>query len=1122
MSITHKTRRFICPTLPPTILYREKLVRRLREAIAGPKEGFPHHKLILLYTPAGYGKTTLLADFARHIDIPCCWYFLDRTDTEKFTFLKHLLTSIRHCFPQFGLSLDALLTSAIAADREDPEKHRCEAVIDTLVAEIEAENLARFTLMLCNYQEVNDCVEVNKLVNYLLYKLPPQCVLVIESRAMPDLEFASLLARREMIGLGTQFLCFSTQELCDLVQLQGTVAINAIEAEQIVIAFQGWITGILLGTHLGNIQFLRNKSHHSSDSQDFQMERYYLFSYMVNEVFSKRNPETYAFLKDMSVLQEMTPMLCAQLLDITDTDAAERLEYLEQNGFFVTHSGEGRQIVYTCHPVLRELLYDELRQQSPTHFTHLHRQAAELLSAQLDYEKAVYHAIEAKAYDIVLHVILNAYEHMLTQGHVETLARWIDELHKQNSAITLHPRLLLMRANIYLLVGDYMHGLNLLNQMPLLIQQQSSAIDSDEMPLLHIETTVLRSKALFQQGEYSQAQELCQQALDTLPVDEVRLRAEVHTRLGVCANMLGQMTTGVIQLQKALQLWGRHTTGRQAAEIHSALASTYSLLSNFALAEHHIARAIICWEQLHDEWGKINNMIRLGLIKQRQGLFYDAEEAFTQALTRARGTIHFSRGQAYALVNIGTLYQDQELFEKSLTAIEDGLALARQVQDRYLTNYALCMLAMTYLYMNDTSTAQMLLSEVDIQQGKGKQPGYEQMLYELVYGTILLYQHRYEDAFLVLSKLETLLNTTGLRHEQLQTTLRIAACLFEQGQREECIHRLEAIVAQLKIENGHEQQVAIEIQRLPHLSQVMAILPNIASERARIHLVTAQPEKQPEAQPVSTPDSTPSTTKGVSSISSAQVIINHPKIAIQALGEPVVTLQELPITRWRMARSMELFFFLLDARRPMRKEQIITALWSEVDESINQTFHSTIYYLRKALEIPCVISQGSTYTLDLTSHFGKSMWYDVAAFQEQQTRAKEALHQENDIELKDALLSMVKFYRGDYVQPFYSDWCTFRRDELRRAYLDAHRQLGHMAWRLEQFDESVTHWQHILAIDNCLEDAHYGLMRCYLRQGKRGLALRQYQRCRDTLQQELGVQPGNTIQNLYQRLAGTA
>ena len=61
----------------------------------------------------------------------------------------------------------------------------------------------------------------------------------------------------------------------------------------------------------------------------------------------------------------------------------------------------------------------------------------------------------------------------------------------------------------------------------------------------------------------------------------------------------------------------------------------------------------------------------------------------------------------------------------------------------------------------------------------------------------------------------------------------------------------------------------------------------------------------------------------------------------------------------------------------------------------------------------------------------------------------------------------------------------------------------------------------MLALDNWLEEAHYGLMRCYARQGKRGLALRQYQRCKEILQQEFAAVPKASMQSLYQRLVGS-
>jgi two-component SAPR family response regulator len=282
-------------------------------------------------------------------------------------------------------------------------------------------------------------------------------------------------------------------------------------------------------------------------------------------------------------------------------------------------------------------------------------------------------------------------------------------------------------------------------------------------------------------------------------------------------------------------------------------------------------------------------------------------------------------------------------------------------------------------------------------------------------------------------------------------------------------------------------------------------MPELARLRAIIQpetALTTLPEEPPPVPVASTPGGG----------------VKERRLKILALGEPAIFINEKQITRWRMARAMELVFLLLNNSGPLRKEQIIVALWPETDERVDQTLHSTIHYLRKSLGSSCVASQGGTYWLDLSSSYGDAFWYDVAAFEQHYAKARQALLGNDDETARTELLAMVELYRGDYVQSFYSDWCTFKRNKLQMAYLDARHQLALIAWRAEQVDESAFHWQHALAIDGCLEAAHYGLMRCYLRQGKRGLALRQYQQCVEALQRELSAKPGAAVQGLYQQI----
>ena len=195
-------------TLPPTVLYREALIAELTQAVTGlsnSAEGTSRdtgYKVILLCAPGGYGKTTLLADFARRAPIACCWYFLDSADEDAISFLTLLMTSIRQQFPHFGTSLETQLSNIATIENQVQMHQQIEIFIDRLNDGIAAEIPEHFVLLLCDYQEVNQNQSINLLVNRLIRHLPAQCTLILESRSVPDLEFMSLLARRQIFGIG--------------------------------------------------------------------------------------------------------------------------------------------------------------------------------------------------------------------------------------------------------------------------------------------------------------------------------------------------------------------------------------------------------------------------------------------------------------------------------------------------------------------------------------------------------------------------------------------------------------------------------------------------------------------------------------------------------------------------------------------------------------------------------------------------------------------------------------------------------------------------------------------------------------------------------------------------------
>lgn len=1116
LSTLPPVKKVTAPSLPSMIVHREALVQRLTEAIIGhassSSKNPSRYKFILLEAPAGYGKTTLLAEFAQQSSIPCCWYFLDHSDAEPLAFLRILLLSLRQNFPTFGTQL-ALMLSKVTRPTESSYFYR---FLDALVEALAKDIPQRFALFLCNYQEVSAYPEMTSLVEYLLNHLPEQVVLVLESREIPELDFATLLAERAMSGLGRDLLGFSPQEICLLAQIQKSRVLSIDEAEQLARVFDGWITGLLLGTHLGDVQFLQGAWDISlaREKQGVQIHTRTLFSYMVNEIF-KYHQQMYAFLQEAAVVQEMTSLLCSDLLGITTTEAGKCLQYLERHGLFVTHREKGEQLVYTCHPVLRDLLCEELQQSKPARFVQLHQRAAELFYASQHYEQAIYHALEAHLDELAIQLIIGSSRQMMEQGHIETLQQWIAFFPK--AMVERHPRLLLIQTRAFLLKGNLRMAQPLLEQLVSLLNNPSQEPTiSEELPLLQEELALVRALALIQQGEYSQARCLCQQMLEHLSADEVTLRTQAHLSFGTSAQFLGDLTTRITHSQKVLQLWGHHIVNDLTAGGHDSLAEAYSMLGHFALAEHHSRRATACWEQLQNTPGMVHHLIIQAHIRWDQGRFDEAEHFLQQALTLSSSLVYLHRWQGYALVNLGEFYQDQGLYSRSLAPAEEGLALARQLGDLYLLNYALMTLALIYLYMGDTITACLLLSEMHPGETSETSPGsYQHVQRDLALGTVWLYQHRYVEACALLNSTEAAFNMMGARREQLKTLVRLAACHLEQKQLIKAFERLGAVEQILTTVDAYRQRVCTEIQMFPSLKHAIEQRPEGDRLCALLHWETST--RKPVCWKAESDSASSLRTLPPGAVMAQRSV---PHIKFLALGEPKVLLNEQPITHWRMARAKELCFYLLASDQPLRKEQILAALWGETDERACRTFYSTIHYLRKALGgEPTITFRAGVYILNLDLVYGEGgVWYDVAAFEEQYTLGKQALAEDAIETARTAFDTMMKLYQGDYVQPFRSNWCTLRREELRHLYLDAHHQLANLAWRNNNLEESVTHWQQILAVDASREEAYYGLMRCYIRQGKRDLALQQYQRCTEALQQEWGIVPGVEIQHFYRQL----
>jgi len=1107
MDISQKLYETQVPVLPFPILHREALVQLLVNAIEHCSIGQSSlYKLVLFCTPAGYGKTTLLVDAASQISSICCWYVLDESKADFSVFLRTLYANVRRCFPTFGMQLAPLLAGD-EADLEDRVGVVTDHsdVVDILLNAFKKEITQPFVLILCNYHEINQNEAINQFIDHLIVNLPQQGTIVIESHAMPNLLLAPLIARGQMLGIGSRELRFTPQEVYDLACLQGITTLSLAEAEQLTNAFDGWIAGILLGSRLGYAHF---SSPAVQDAENWERSTFIdnyrqLLAYLTNEVF-KHETSIFEFLRETSIFTRLIPERCDALLG-TD-NAATRLAYAELRGLFVTrdrtngNTSQARE--YICHPTLRQILAEHFHQLAPERYRMLHRQAAHLLRTEHQYEQALEHANQALEYRLAADIILDAAPALLYEEHSERLLRWLDLLPEE--VVNQYPQLLLIASNIHLRQGEFSLVPPLLDSAEVLLNKMPVDQDGPELLLMQAELHISRGHLLFFQGDFQQTQEHCRRALTLLPLDERKLHVRAYQYLGVALSVgAGQVQEGITHLQQALQISRLQQNEQQIAILHRLVANAYSWIGNHTLAEYHQTRAFRIWKKLNKSQGIIYSLNSMGLLKMRQGFIQQAEELLSQALHESHDIYHFKSGEAYALLALGELHNSLGQYVKALNSLEDELSLARECEDRYLTCCGLCNLAIAYVFLGDTQTAQFFLNQVFLKAGEKN--SFESLLFNLTQGTVYLVQQDYGQAEAVLQDTVEAARQASIQIIYISALLRLTICYLRQSKNYAALQTGRYSI-DLNKKGDFDFFFQIESRRY---SELQAFLDQIAS--------TDLEEKEPFVITEQTPQEDLFARETILPVAQNRQEVSS--LQILALGEPKVILNGIPVTRWRMARAMELFFFLLGSGRPVRKSQIISALWPEQDsDQIDSTVRTTIYYLRKALGEKRVIFQAGLYNLNLSPSGENKIWYDVAIFEEQYVQAKKALDVKDEETAETAFSRMVELYNGDYAQSFYNDWCSLLRDRLRQAFMDAHRQLALIAWRRESWEDSLHHWQHLLVMDPCHELAHYNVMCCYLQQGQRELALRQFQRCRLNLREELNIAPGASIQKLYQTI----
>jgi ATP/maltotriose-dependent transcriptional regulator MalT/DNA-binding SARP family transcriptional activator len=895
-------RKIRAPRLPRTLCRRKRLVDLIHRHI--------ERKLILVSASAGYGKTTLLAEYCHDTNLPVCWYTVDPYDVKLSSFVSYLVAALRTQFPDFGADLD--FQSRLAD---------IEALGRLLLSEIERID-QYFVLVLDDYHEVSESVAINSLMDLLLSYLPENCHILLSSRGIPTrLTLSRLAARQESFGLTAQDLAFTREEMRLLLAQLGRVDISEEQLDNLAERSEGWVTGILLHTQVEL----------SSSAQDILRltgSGQAVFAYLASEVLQQQTPEVQSFLLGSSILDEMTPATCNALLDITNS--AEILSMLTRQALFTFTDGGGRSFVY--HQLFHEFLRSELA-KNPERFRYLGRQAGEIMAAEGDWATAVERYLQAEAYDPAASLLEMAAEQAFDEGYRAELVAWIDRL--PDDLLARHPRLLFYRAKGYTESSDLDAAQATLEQVLAIGLKNDDAI---------ISARALVQRAIIErlQLRFEAAISTCQLALELAPQEDTWSRLRALHNLGICRLMQAD-EGGLDDLREALAIAHQDADDTNAAYIAHDLGNALVRIGRLQEAQVSFNDALLRWRKAGNPADVALTLQGLGVISHYLGDYAGAEARLSDSFHKAAES-NDMRLQAYALANLVELYRDLGRYDQVLADGQQAAEVAAQVKAPDLIAFALVMQADAYRLMGDLPQARQFAQEA-VDQATTHDLHYETALATCALGMSVLRQDAGRAVELVTQGLADL-EQHGSPRDTARAHARLGLIYLHLGQRDQARlhfgHASELInqlgSAQVLVSEGREGLDLLEQAQANGLCDF-----DLSAIRA-VHQRTEDSPAVERDGPV-------------------------PDISFLGLDGGLVLVRGEPAAHWESAVSREMAFLLATNPRGLRRDTIIEMLWpdSEPDKG-NSLFHSTLYRVRRALGQDVVVRISGRYLLNPDLH----------------------------------------------------------------------------------------------------------------------------------------------------------
>ena len=546
--------------------------------------------LTLVSAPAGFGKTTLLAQWLAAVpaDGPSvAWLSLDQRDNDPALFWTYVVAALRVAAPGLGAGALSLL--------ESPQPP-IDAVLTALVNDLHAVS-GDVVLVLEDYHVI-EARDIQDGVAFLLEHLPPQAHLVIASRSDPELPLALLRGRGELVEVRAADLRFTPEEATAYLNGVMGLVLSAGDVTALEGRTEGWIAALQLAA-----LSMQGRDDAASFIAGFAGDDRYIVDYLAEEVLQRQPEQVQRFLLQTSILDRLSGSLCDAVTGQDDGKA--RLAALERGNLFLVPLDDRRHW-YRYHQLFADVLQAHLLDEQPDVVPELHRRASAWHERNGEPSEAIRHALAAEDVERAADLVELAIPALRKNRQEAAILRWLPRL--PDEVVRARPVLTIGFVGALMASGDFQGVEDRLRDAERCLDSTPGSgrpadapsagmvvVDLEELPRLPAAIQMYRAALALVRGDAPATLRHAQVAIDLAADEDHVIRAAASALSG-------------------LALWG----GGELEAAHRAYSASLEGLQRAG----HISDVLGC-------------SITLADIRTTQGRLGDALRTFEQALRLA-------------------------------------------------------------------------------------------------------------------------------------------------------------------------------------------------------------------------------------------------------------------------------------------------------------------------------------------------------------------------------------------------------------------------------------------------------------------------------------------------------